>query len=136
MDSIPAFADTPRNKALADVAVEQQTNQAGMTNLRFQACTNYATQPAKYDKACLTDFFFREENRDMLLAGSSRNRVEYLQAPDLALYHLWGVEAGKNHARPSVGDPILRVTTTAIQFPGLTLQTVATVGCKKVMKDS
>lgn len=35
-----------------------------------------------------------------------------------------------------MGDAILRVTTSGIHFPGLTLKTVATVGCKKVLDDS
>jgi len=67
----------------------------------------------------------------MLLAGSSHNRVQAERKPDIELYHLWEVEAAKN-ARSSMDDPILRVTTNGINFPGLAIRTIASVGCKKV----
>jgi hypothetical protein len=132
----PAFADiTPNKKALKDLTVEHKNQAGGMTKLRFQASTSYATQPTKYRPGCsLTEFFFREEHRDMLLAGSSsHNRVQVVRKPERELYHLWEDQAAKNRfALPSMGDPILRVTTTGINFPGLAIRTIATVGCKKV----
>ena len=123
----------PNNKkALEDVTVDQK-NQAGMTKLRFQASTSYATRPATY-RPGVAEFFFRDENRDMLLAGSRQNRIEAVQPPNSELYHLWEVEAeAAKNVRPSMEDPILRVTTDGINFPGgLAIRTIATVGCKKV----
>ena len=132
VDVAPAFAAIPpKRKTLEDVTVEQK-NQAGMTKLRFQASTSYATRPAKY-RPGLTEFFFRDETRDMLLAGLSHNHIQAVRKPDIELYHLWEVEAkAAKNARPSMDDPILRVTTNGISFPGLAIRTVATVGCKKV----
>jgi hypothetical protein len=129
----PAFAAiTPNEKPLLEDLTVEHKNQAGMTKLRFQASTSYATRPAKYIPG-LTEFFFRDELRDMLLAGLSHNRVQVVRTPDIELYRLWEAEAAKNSvARPSMGDPILRVTTTGINFPGLAIRTIATVGCKKV----
>ena len=117
----------------AGISVEHtQKEQEGMTNLRFQASSSYATQPAVYHP-CVADVLF--QHRNSILAGT-KNRVELLQKPDNSLYGEWQVEAKKNGVVPPVmGDPILRVTTTAIQFPGLTLQTVATVGCKEVPEE-
>lgn len=74
----------------------------------------------------------------MILAGAdSQNRVHVLHQPDIELYRLWHVETSREPhlATPSVGDAILKVTTTGIHFPGLALNTVATVGCKQVLQD-
>lgn len=127
----PVVATASNKNKPGSISVEQKTNKPGMTNLRFQASTNYATQPAAYHP-CVADVLF--EHRNKILAGT-KNRVELLPAPDVRQYYLqWKVEAEKNGVVvPTVGDAILRVTTTAIQFPGLTLQTVATVGCKEVV---
>jgi hypothetical protein len=129
----PAFAAvTPNRKALEDLKVEQKS-QAGMTKLRFQASTNYATHHPVAYRPGLAEFFFRDENRNMLLAGSSHNRVQTLRTPNVELYRLWEVEAAKNHvARPSMSDDILLVTTNGISFLGLDINTIATIGCKKV----
>jgi len=112
------------------VSVEQTHPKPGMTNLRFQASTNYTTQSAVYDP-CVVDVLF--QHRNSILAGT-KNRVQLLQTPGISLYRAWQIEAEKNGVVPPVvgEDPILRVTTTAIKFPGLTVQTVATVGCKEV----
>jgi hypothetical protein len=127
---------------LQDLEVVQK-KKAGMTNLRFQASTNYATQPTKLhdDSSSLESFFFCDGIRDMILAGgsendgNSKNEIELLSTPDVALYHLWQVEASNapSFESPMVGDSILRVTTHGIHFPGLTIRTRATVGCKKVL---
>jgi hypothetical protein len=134
VDQAPAFAAiTPNRKALEDLKVEQKS-QAGMTNLRFQASANYATHHPVTYRPGLAEFFFREENRNMLLAGSSHNRVQTLRTPNVELYRLWEVEAAKNRvARPSMSDDILLVTTSGISFLGLDINTIATIGCKKVL---
>jgi len=124
----------------------QQKQKAGMTNLRFQAATNYATQPTKLhddDDSSLNDFFFCNDIRDMILAGGSdkdsnnKNSLQVLNKPDVTLYNLWKVEASNaGFETPLVGDAILCVTTNGIHFPGLTIRTRATVGCKKVLVDT
>lgn len=120
-----------------------------MTNLRFQASTNYATEPTPvllledHDSKELTKFFFDPAIRDRVLRGgdddkaSGANRLQVLTNPDVSLYNLWKVEASHapNFVPPQVGDPILRVTTHGIHFPGLQIRTRATVGCKKVLMD-
>lgn len=132
---------------LDDLAVQQSTQQStGKTSLEFQAATNYKTDPLMVSTESpstlqnkLSTFIFEDSHRDMVLAGvDSQNEVQLLQHPDIELYRLWQVETSRkpNLDTPSVGDAILRVTTTGISFPGLTLKTVVTVGCKKVLDDS
>jgi len=136
----PSSSHQKKASSLQDLDV-QQKSKTGMTNLRFEASTNYATKPIKNccrTTEALTEFFFRDEHRDMLLAGkTSHNRVQRVSMPDIQLYRLWTIEAAaaanSKLQPPSVGDPILRVTTTAIRFPGLTLRTIATVGCKNIV---
>lgn len=133
----------PLSGDLQDLQVAQTKEKAGMTNLRFQASTNYATRPIKLhdDSSSLEQFFFCDSIRDMILAGgsdkdiNSKNDVELLSSPDAALYDLWQVEARKvpSFETPLTTDAILCVTTHGIHFPGLTIRTRATVGCKKVL---
>lgn len=130
------------NPSLEDLAVQQSSQQStGQTSLQFQASTNYATDPLSSTLSPATlqnqvaNFLFQDENRDSILAGvGSKNPVQVLHQPDIELYRLWQVETSRQPhlATPSIGDAILKVTTTGIHFPGLTLKTVATVGCKEV----
>jgi hypothetical protein len=137
----------PEKPLLDDLAVQQSTEQStGKTSLEFQAAANYATDPLLVSTDSpstlqnkLSTFLFEDSHRDMILAGAdSQNEVQLQQYADIELYRLWQVETSRipNLASPSVGDAILRVTTTGIHFPGLALKTVATVGCKKVLDDS
>jgi len=132
-----------QKQSLEDLAVQQSTEQnTGKTVLKFQASTNYATEPRSTSTPesmqYLQDFLFQDEHRDMILAGAdSQNKIQVLHHPDIELYRLWQIETRRepNLVAPSVGDAILRVTTHGIHFPGLTLKTVATVGCKQVMTE-
>jgi hypothetical protein len=115
--------------------VEQTQTSGGMTTLQFTASTTYATKPAPApaNSEWLTDFFFRDQHRDMLLTGGDNNLVELIREPDVGLYHLWDREASRcGFAKPVVGDAILRVTTKGVNFPGVVLRVVGTLGCKKV----
>lgn len=129
-----AYTDRPVSRDnLNDLSVQQRASK-GMTNLRFVATTDYSTKPAPKSIKNLDEFFFRDENCNKLLAGGADNRVEVYRHPEKELYRAWKAEALKSGvAKPVVGDSVLRVTTTGIQFPGLTLKTMATVGCKQVI---
>ena len=128
--------------AIKDLNVRQQSA-SGLTKLRFQASTNYVTKPPievpvpqKSSQSQLQGFLFRESIRDKILAGR-QNRVELLKTPNRALYQIWQEETTyKGFAPPLPNDPILRVTSTGISFPGLALQLVATVGCKQVVRNN
>ena len=114
-----------------DLGVGELTRN-GMTTLRFEASAHFSTAPAPAS-VVLPEFFFRDEHRNMLLAGTSHNLLEHVQ-PTTALVKQWEVEALKYGVeKPVKGDAIVRVTTTGIHFPGLLLKTVAHVGCKKCL---
>jgi hypothetical protein len=125
-------AITPRHVSIrddVDLDVGESTKE-GMTTLRFEASAHFSTAPAPASDG-LANFFFRDEHRNMLLAGSGPNLVEHVK-PTTTLMKQWEVEANKYRAaKPNQGDAIVRVTTTGIHFPGLVLKTMAYVGCKK-----
>ena len=122
---------------LRDLDVQAQSG-SGLTELQFQASTDYATEPLKnieQTSKSLQAFFFDERIRNKILAGSD-NHVEKLASPSRSLFRNWQEETTRNgFVPPSTKDPILKVTSTGISFPGLALRLVATVGCKKVVRN-
>ena len=119
-----------------DITAEKK----GMALLKFvgEATTITDQVPippqAAGDGKSLAAFFSVDGHRDLLMRGVS-NVVEPMEA-NKELMERWTAEAERVGAvSPEEGDPLLQVTTAGIQFPGLKILSVATIGAKLIVDD-
>uniref|UniRef100_A0A7S4JNA5 Uncharacterized protein n=1 Tax=Odontella aurita TaxID=265563 RepID=A0A7S4JNA5_9STRA len=125
---------------LRSTTVDDETASAtkkGMTGLVFRGSTAYTTEEVPRRSSSgksVEDFFAVDENRNILLTGSG-NVIEPMGADGATrdLMDRWTREAERlGSAPPGDGDAAVRVTTTGIQFPGLKVLSVATIGPRLV----
>jgi len=112
----------------------------GVALLKFVGEATTITDPvplpsqASDDGKSLAAFFSIDSHRDLLMRGTG-NTVEPMEA-NKELMERWITEAKRVGAvPPDEGDPLLQVTTTGIQFPGLKILSVATIGAKLIVDD-
>ena len=108
----------------------------GMALLTFvgEATTTADPVPMPPSGVSLVDFFAVDSHRDLLMKGTG-NLVEPMKS-NHDLLERWTVEAKRVGAvPPEKGDALLQVTTSGIQFPGLKILSVATIGAKLIEDD-
>jgi len=112
----------------------EMAEKKGMTLLRFvgEATTTADPVPMPPPGKSLSDFFAVDSHRDLLMKGTG-NVVEPMEANE-ELMERWAAEAKRVGAvPPQKGDSLLQVTTSGIQFPGLKILSVATIGAKLIV---
>ena len=78
------------------------------------------------------EFFKVETNRNCLVTAGNSKPCETI-TPSPELLQLWKIKAElTGGTEPNEGDVVLQINTGGIKFPGLTLQSVAMIGCKLV----
>ena len=115
-------------------ADEEAAEKKGMALLKFvgEATTTTDPVPMPPSDISLADFFAVDNHRDLLMKGTG-NKVEPMKSND-ELMERWVVEAKRVGAvPPQKGDPLLQVTTSGIQFPGLKILSVAIIGAKLIV---
>ena len=135
-------ADGDIGSALALASMSSSSTDAeaaekkGMALLKFvgEATTTTDPVPMPPSGISLADFFAIDSHRDLLMKGTG-NLVEPME-PNDELMKRWAVEAKRVGAvPPQEGDALLQVTTSGIQFPGLKILSVATIGAKLIVDD-
>ena len=119
--------------ASSSSADAEAAEKKGMALLKFvgEATTTTDPVPMPPSGISLADFFAIDSHRDLLMKGTG-NLVEPMKSND-ELMERWAVEAKKVGAvPPQKGDTLLQVTTSGIQFPGLKILSVATIGAKLI----
>ena len=126
--------------SLASIDDITTAEKKGMALLKFIGEATTITDPiplppqASDDGKSLAAFFSVDGHRDLLMRGVS-NVVEPMEA-NKELMERWTAEAKRVGAvPPEEGDPLLQVTTAGIQFPGLKILSVATIGAKLIVDD-
>ena len=130
--------------ALSLASIDDITDAAekkGMALLKFVGEATTITDPVPLppqasddDGKSLAAFFSVDSHRDLLMRGVS-NVVEPMEA-NKELMERWTVEAKRVGAvPPEEEDALLQVTTAGIQFPGLKILSVATIGAKLIVDD-
>jgi hypothetical protein len=127
--------------SIDDITDADTAEKKGMTLLKFVGEATTITDPVPLpprasddDGKSLAAFFSVDSHRDLLMRGVS-NVVEPMEA-NKELMERWTAEAKRVGAvPPEEGDPLLQVTTAGIQFPGLKILSVATIGAKLIVDD-
>ena len=126
--------------SIDDITDDITAEKKGMALLKFvgEATTITDQVPippqASGDGKSLAAFFSVDGHRDLLMRGIN-NVVEPMEA-NKELMERWTAEAERVGAvPPEEGDPLLQVTTAGIQFPGLKILSVATIGAKLIVDD-
>ena len=117
-------------------ADEEAAEKKGMALLKFVGEATTTTDPVRMPPSgiSLADFFAIDSHRDLLMKGTG-NLVEPME-PNDELMKRWAVEAKRVGAvPPQKGDALLQVTTSGIQFPGLKILSVATIGAKLIVDE-
>ena len=115
---------------------DNDEKRSGITTLKFIGSATTSTDtvplcPLPSSEKSLLAFFCVDANRDILMEGTG-NKVEPMEMTT-ELLKRWKSEAQRVGAQaPEQSDAMLRVTTQGIQFPGLKLLSVATIGAKLV----
>ena len=78
------------------------------------------------------EFFKIETNRNCLVTAGNSKPCETI-TPSPELFQLWKIKADlTGGTEPNDDDVVLQINTGGIKFPGLTLTSVAMIGCKLV----
>eukprot|EP00804_Cyclotella_cryptica_P009574 CCRYP_006270-RA/>CCRYP_006270-RA protein AED:0.04 eAED:0.04 QI:221/1/1/1/1/1/2/138/286 len=91
------------------------------------------------DGKALLEFFSLPDSAPLILRGSKNNHIVEITNPDDSLLQTYQQQCRKVNAKtPSSDDKIFDVTTGGVNFPGLKVMTVATIGvniftCEKGM---
>ena len=116
-------------------AKEKSTTLSFVGNLTYE--TEEVTPASLPDGSkSISGFFALPTARNLLMGSGTGNTVEPFLEVTPNLMTRWRDEAERSGGSvPCDGDEILRVTTKGIQFPGLKLLTVTTMGCKLLPPD-
>lgn len=78
----------------------------------------------------LLEFFQLDQNRNCLVSGGN-NKPCIATSPSPELLQIWREKAALNGgAEPNENDVLLQVNTGGMKMPGITISSVAVIGCK------
>ena len=111
----------------------------GKCTLQFRADINTESSALPYSSREKVEAFFTcPDNRNLFITAGGKREYEKVESSDSdALLASWTrICAQEGNAIPDESDEIFTVKTGGISFPGLTLETRATMGIKLVEKES
>lgn len=121
----------------ADVAVlSDKDTKESTTSLQFVGSFTHKSEPAPLpgNGKYINDFFSQKEKSRVLLEGSGGNLVAPIENPTSVIRQRWEKEAKfMGSAPPSSDDNMYMVTTTGVKFPGIKMNSIATIGTKLIL---
>lgn len=122
------------------VAKEEITSEdkTSITTLNLSGEAVFTSDLAALDKnKSLHDFFALPHAATLLLRGSKNNEVDEVENVDSELFMRYQQNCKKHDtSSPTPNDRIYDVTTAGLQFPGLKVMSVVTIGIKMISTSS
>lgn len=125
--------------ATADIMeeVDRTESKKSMATLDLFGQVTSASESAPAPSNNLQDYFSLPESPLIILRGANNNSVVENSNPDDTLLQLYADQCKKIEAQPPTPqDRIFDVTTSGVSFPGLKVNTVATIGVKIIVDNN
>mmetsp|Transcript_9911 Transcript_9911/g.12600 ORF Transcript_9911/g.12600 Transcript_9911/m.12600 type:complete len:280 (-) Transcript_9911:187-1026(-) len=121
-----------------DVAVvsDSKDTKKSTTSLQFVGSFTHQSEPAPLpdNGKDINDFFNQKEKRRVLLEGSGEHLVTPIEKPTPEIRQRWKKEAKiMGSTPPSSDDNMYLVTIKGVNFPGIKMNTIATIGTKVML---
>ena len=113
---------------LSSTSVEAPDEKSSMTTLNLIGEVTKSSEAAPATKN-LIDFFSLPDSASLILRGSKNNKIVEITNPDATLLEAYEKQCKIVDAKaPGPDDKFFDVTTSGVQFPGLKVITLATIG--------
>lgn len=133
--SLPESAISETSSSTEHDAEEEESDSKSI--LQFRALINSESSPLEYSSKDEVEAFFTcPNNRNMFITAGGKREYEQVAITSEILTEWEQICQQEGMAIPKATDEAFAVKTGGIKFPGLTLETRATMGIKLVGKES